>query len=361
MSVTVATNAQDSTAKQLVVPLTGGGFVSFRNQTAWTDLRQAFDLQKLPAALGSQAMADHDQIIHRVLRDNDGKFVFGYDLWVLGDPAAKQFKIAVRPLDSAMERVLRVRNEITTSEISSTFPKASEPLTLNDGAEFSLDLLINKSKGVKIVDVVQVAFDRSRLGNDGTPLRPRDFTLDAVALEMKDYSLLINDRLIATGKSKNGCANTLLWIYVPNHGRFIFSLFPREGYSFQQVGTVAGNKIEFTMEGEHYQWLSSSPILREEGIWNLWVLHDARYSPLLAVREPPPTEKGVLEKLDDAINDAMQKTKNAMKQRPSALQMNPAPKQTPKQTPNQQEKSSKSRDAVMMGGADKIENLLPRN
>src|SRR5438045_130834 len=111
MSLTVTTNAQDSTEKQLVVPLTGGGFVSFRNQTAWTDLRQAFDLHKLPAALGSQAVADHDQIIHRVLRDNEGKFIFGYDLWVLGDPAAKQFKIAVRPLDSEMERALRARNE----------------------------------------------------------------------------------------------------------------------------------------------------------------------------------------------------------------------------------------------------------
>jgi hypothetical protein len=177
---------------------------------------------------------------------------------------------------------------------------------------------------------------------------------------MKDYSLLVNDRLIATGKSKTG-ANALLWIYIPNRGRFIFSLFPREGYSFQKTGTVAGNKIEFTVDGQHYQWLSSAPILREDGVWNLWVLQDTHYSPLLAVREPPPTEKGVLEKLDDAFKDAMEKTKNAMKQRPSALQINQAPKQTPKQTATQKEKSSKSRDVVMMGGADKIENLLPRH
>jgi hypothetical protein len=211
---------------------------------------------------------------------------------------------------------------------------------------------------VKIVDVVQVAFDRSRLGNDGTPLRPRDFTLDAVALEMKDYSVLVNDNLIATGKSKAGYANALLWIYIPNRGRFIFSLLPREGYFFQKTGTVSGNKIEFTVGGDHYQWLSSSPILREEGTWNLWVLHDTHYSPLFAVRQPPPTEKGILQKLDD-INDTVKRTSNTLKQKPSALQLNPAP---PAPAPRKPEKSAvKTRDVVMMGGADRIENLLPRN
>src|SRR6187549_2526757 len=60
--------------KQLIVALPEGGFVSFRNQTAWTDFRQALDLRKLPAALGSQAVADQNQTIHRVLHDNDGRF-----------------------------------------------------------------------------------------------------------------------------------------------------------------------------------------------------------------------------------------------------------------------------------------------
>src|SRR5215813_6618731 len=223
MSLTITTNAQDPGAKQLIVPLPDGGFVSFKNETAWTDLRQAFESRKGPATLGAQAVADINQTIHRVLRDNDGRFVFGYDLWVVGDQSNKQFKIAVRPLSPDVEKALRAGEETAPSEIISTFPKPTEPLTLNDGAEFSLDLLINKSKGMKIVDVVKVAFDRSRLGNEGTLLRPRDFTLDAVALEMKDYSLLVNDNLVATGKSKNGCANALLWIYIPNHGRFIFS------------------------------------------------------------------------------------------------------------------------------------------
>jgi len=346
--------SQEFGAKQLIVSLPEGGFVSFTNQTAWTDIRQSFDVRRLPAPLGSQALADRNRTIHRVLRDNDGKFVFGYDLWIAGDPNTKQFTISVKPLDPEMEATLRAKDRMIAGDSAATFPKSTVPQTVNDGAEFSLDLLINKSTGVKIIDVVKVTFDRSRLGSDGPALRGRDFTLDAVALEMKDYSLLLNDNLIATGKSKTGCAGTLLWIYIPNRGRFIFSLFPREGYLFQKTGTVTGNKIEFTLDGDHYQWLSSSPILREEGTWNLWVLHDVKYSPLFSVRQPPATEKTALEKLDALINGTIKRTATAKSQKPSALLVSPEPRKT--------EKSSNTRrDVVMMGGADRIENLLPRD
>ncbi len=354
MGLPLVVLGQDFTAKQLIVSLPEGGFVSFKNQTAWTDLRQAFDLRKLPAALGAQAVADQNQTIHRVLRDNDGKFVFGYDLWITANPNTKQFTISVKPLDVELQHTLRIKDQTVPNENISTFPKSTEPQILDDGAEFSLDLLINKNTGVKIIDVVKVTFDRLRLENDGPRIRPRDFTLDAVALEMKDYSLLVNDNLIATGKSKTGCAGTLLWIYIPNRGRFIFSLFPREGYSFQRTGTVDGNKIEFTLDGDRYRWLSSSPILREEGAWNLWVLHDRQYSPLLAVRAPPVTEKSALEKLDQLINSTLQKSSTAMKTKPGALQMGVDPKKAEKPV-------VKSREVVMMGGADRIENLLPRN
>ena len=66
MSLTVTTNAQDATANQLVVPVPGGGFVSFTNQTAWTDLRRAFDLQKLPDLLAKRGYkaADVEAIMH---------------------------------------------------------------------------------------------------------------------------------------------------------------------------------------------------------------------------------------------------------------------------------------------------------
>ena len=145
-------------------------------------------------------MADRNQIVHRVLRDRDGRFVFGYDLWVVGDSNTRKFKIGVKPLAGELAGSLRADESL---EGISTYPTSTEPHTLDDGAEFSLDLLINKTTGVKIVDVVKVSFDRGSLGGDG-PVRGRDLTAEAGSMEMKDFSLMVNDELIATGGTAEG-------------------------------------------------------------------------------------------------------------------------------------------------------------
>jgi len=375
VSAAALVKAQSSGANKEIVSLPEGGFVSFMNKATWADFRQAIQLRPLPAALSSHTLADRDQIIHRVLRDRDGRFVFGYDLWVFGDSANKQFKVAIRPLAAELASSLR-GNEQATADSLSTFPKPTEPQTLSDGAEFSLDILINKTTGVKIVDIVKLSFDRASLGGENPAMRGRDFTADAVAMQMKDYSLLVNDELVATGKSKTGSAGALLWIYVPERGRFIFSLVPRPDYGFEKVGTVSANKIEFTLRGDHFEWLSSSPILREEGTWNLWVLSDPKYVPIMgSAMAPPPKEKGTLEKvadkLDEKINSVVEKTVTV--QRPSASQtalQKQSESQTPSAPPTQSAlqtsilnrmENNRERLKVMYGAADKIENLLPRN
>jgi hypothetical protein len=348
-----AVKAQSSASvTSVIVSLPDGGFVSFQNQAAWTDLRQALHRQQLPPPLNSQALTDRSQTVHRILRDPDGRFVFGYDLWVLGDAAAKRFKVAVRPLDAELETSLR-GNEPAAGESFATFPRATEAQTLNDGGEFSVDLLINKNTGIKIIDVVKVSFDRFSLGGDRPAVRARDFSLDAVAMEMRDYSLLVNDQLIATGKSKTGSAGALLWMYIPDRGRFIFSLVPRGDYPFQKAGTVSANRIEFTLNGDRYVWLSSSPILREAGTWNLWVLPDPNYVPLIGAQvNSPPQEKGTLEKLDQTISSMGQASPSRVG---TGVSLRP-------RIPNRVEREKpKTRDRIMFGAADRIENLLPRN
>jgi hypothetical protein len=341
--------AQRANPEPVLVSLPQGGFVSFVNRPEWIDLRQAIRSSQLPGPLGSQALPDANQTIHRILRDRDGGFVFGYDLWISADRVTKQFKIAIRPLDSRLETSLRPTGS-AAPESPSTFPKSTEAQTLSDGSEFSVDILINQNTGVKMVDIVKVSFDRSSLGGDGLVPRARDFSADAVAMEMKDYSLLMNDELITTGKSKTGSSGALLWLYVPRRGRLIFSLVPRPDYAFEKVGTVSGNKIEFSIRGDHFEWVSSAPILREEGTWNLWVLSDPKYLPLTVTMAPPPQEKGTLEKLDDKLNTVLQKSPVSA-QLPTGLQ---------KTVLDRMEKSA-APDKVMFGAADRIENLLPRN
>ena len=355
LSVSIGATAQEASKRQLIVRLAEGGFVAFKSEANWTDIKRAStELQSAPAILDSQAHLDDNHLIHRVLEDQGGRFVFGYDLWVTANPTLKQFRIAVRPLDPEFERQLRAKDQSGASMVSSaavsTFPKSTEPQTLDDGDAFSLDLLVNQGSGIKIVDVVKVTFDRSSL-KDISPRNPaRDFTLEAVELVVKNYRLLIDGNVAGVGKSTNGCAGALLWFYVQNRGRFIVSLVPRPGYEFQRVGIIEDNRIEFTVNDNHYEWLSSSPILPGGGTWNLWVLHDPKYAPIFGSDPAPARDKNIIEKLNEVVSNA-QTNARINTQNQSSLRNNqdvqkPAPIRRP---------------LVMVGGADRIENLWPKN
>lgn len=356
LALPLGATAQEMAKRQLIVPLVEGGFVAFKSETSWTDTKKVSpEVQRVPAVLGSLALPDDNQVIHRVLSDTAGRFIFGYDLWVAPNPDSRQFKIVVRPLDPHYESKLRAGNpsdgKPPQSETISTFPKSTESQTLNDGDAFSLDLLVNQRSGVKIVDVVRVAFDRSKLWDNNPRTRPRDFTLDSVELAVKDYRLLVDGNVVSVGKSTSAYAGTLLWFYVQERGRFIFSLVPRAGYEFQKVGIIEDNRIEFTVNGNHYEWLSSSPILQPGGTWNLWVLHDSKYTPLFGSEAAPVKKKDVFEKLDAAVNTAKENAARLRSQKQSTL--------SNRRDASRAQATEPPR--VMVGGADRIENLWPRN
>lgn len=344
--------AQENSRRDLVVPLAEGGFVAFKSETAWAGATNtSAAAQELPGEFGSRAFIDDDDVIHRVLVDAGGKYIFGYDLLIQAVAASKTFNIAVKPLDFQIENKLLRRSHNGRFARIATLLQSSEPQILDDGDSFTLDLLVNSKTGVKIVDSVRVSFDRPNLGEDNPNTLPRDFTLDAVALTVSDYRLLIDGNLVAAGKPGTNFAGALIWCYVEGHGRFIFSLVPREDYQFQKVGIIKENRIEFTVKGKHYEWFSSSPILPNGGTWNVWVLHDPKYLPF-GSQEIVRREKNKLEKLDDSIKAAQDKV---------AKIGNPAPTIFHNQKAEVQQVQAAKRFKAMVGAADRIENLWPRN
>jgi hypothetical protein len=344
----LAASAQ-SPAKQLILQISNGGFVAFRSETSAPGSKTLPDDQALAALLNSQAFAGENRIIHRVLTDAQQNVVFGYDLWISADPVTKKFSVAVLPSDEAFRRSFLKDSPLQANAAFATFPKSTTPQTLDDGDAVSLELLVNKESGVKIVDVVSVTFDRSRLRDGNFESAPKDFTLDAVALAVKNYNLSINGTLVSKSKSSIGCSGALLWFYVPERGRFIFSLVPREGYQFEKIAVLNENKIEFTVNGERYEWLSGEPILPSGGSWYLWVLHDTNYTPLFGSETPVPKTAikkgpGVLEKLEGIMTG-----------QGAVLTINGSPlwsKSNQKTVVPQR---------VMIGGADSMDNLLPKS
>jgi hypothetical protein len=338
--------AQNPAKRQLVLPVSNGGFIAFRSETSAPETKHTPDGKALAALLYSQAFAGQNRVIHRVITDAERHVVFAYNLWVNADPVTRKFSLIVLPADEAFRRsFLKDFAPLRTNEALATFPKSAAPQTLDDGDAVSLELLVNQQSGVKIIDVVTLTFDRSRLRENNLDSIPRDFTLDAVALAVKFSSLSINGTLVSQSKSSIGCSGSLLWFYVPNRGRFIFSLVPREGYEFEKIAVLDGNKIEFTVDGDRYEWVSGASILPNGGIWNLWVLRDTEYTPLFGAEDSVPRAKrpNVFQKLDEALI------------RRGATLTFP-------------EKQSGTRSAptvvpqrVMIGGADSMENLLPKS
>ena len=347
---------QEGTRRNVVVPLADGGFVAFKSETAWSrgGIGTAAGSQITLGEFKAQAFVDDNRVIHRVLSDAAGKYVFGYDLLIEAVPASKTFTIAVAPLDSLVENKLLAGGSKVQPARIATLPQAGEPEILDDGDSFALDLLVNQKTGVKIVDLVKVSFDRSNLWDDNPRNLPRDFTLDAVPLRVIDFRLLVDGNLLAAGKPGTKFTGSLIWCYVEGQGRFIFSLVPREGYQFQKVGVIEDRRIEFTVKGRHYEWLSSEPILPSGGPWNLWMLHDPTYVPFGA-QEVSKEEKSRLDKMDDSIKAFEDKV---------AKMRDPAPtssfrKGTEARKPDAVQPPPK-RFKVMVGAADRIENLWPK-
>ena len=340
-----AASAQNPAKRQLVMQLSSGGFVAFRSETPGS--KDLTDGKSLASLLYAQAFAGENRIIHRVITDAQQNVVFGYDLWVNADPLTKKFSLAVLPADEAFRRsFLKDFTPPGPNSAFATFPKSTTPQTLDDGDAVSLELLVNAESGAKIVDVVSVTFDRSTLRESHPESAPKDFTLEAVALGVKNYSLLINGNLVSKSKSSIGFTGALLWLYVPERGRFIFSLVPREGYDFAKVAVLDENKIVFAVNGERYEWVSSDSILPTGGTWNLWVLHDTAYMPLFA--SPASVPKGaikkrpnVLEKIEGAL------TKQGVELSVTLRTGKPSAPDVPQR--------------VMVGGADSMENLLPKS
>lgn len=355
--------AQESARRNVVVSLADGGFVAFKSETAWASAvgasANAPRVAQMPQGeFRTEAFVDENRVIHRMLADSAGNYVFGYDVLIEAVPASKTFTIAVTPLDSQIEKKLMANGSAVQRANIATLPQSAEPEILDDGDSFALDLLVNQKTGVKIVDVVKVSFDRSNLWDENPRGLPRDFTLDAVPLRIIDFRLLVDGNLVAAGKPGTKFSGALIWCYVEGAGRFIFSLVPRDGYDFKKVGIVEDNRIEFTANGKHYEWLSSEAILPSGGSWNLWMLHDPSYLPF-GTLEVGRQEKSRLDKLEDSIKATEARIAKAADPTPTAYQKKAAAQNAePPKTDSRQ--ASTKRFRVMVGGADRIENLWPK-
>jgi hypothetical protein len=350
----------------LEVSLPQGGFAAFKIEVS--PLSSPFSLKKQPGVLPPfvpQVVVGEGNALHRLLVDERGRFVFAYDLVITKLDSPKRFEVSARPLDRSFEQSLREQNPAAFQSAPGlsppTFARATDQQTVADGETVALDLLINQPLGVKVVDYVTLASERSLLFPSRPSRPPRDFGVYNVELAIKEYQLSIDEQPVVTS-GRRSCTGAVVWFYLPGRGRFIFSLVPHEGYDFRKVGVIADNKISFTWKGVKYEWVSQEPIVGSGGVWNLWVLNDQDYvdifTPQADNNQAANTEKkveasgGLIRRQVGPI--VIPLPKNA--QRSTLGTRGPATRSQSPETKNQ----STERVHMVIGGARSIEALLPR-
>ncbi len=228
--------------------------------------------------------------VHRVLADKASGEYFGYDLIIESDAIPNKYKVSIKPLTISPPENMRL-SDLTARSL----PKYPEDMIIEDGDTIALDVLVNPQTKVKIVDLIKITTKKPQssdsflynptatgsgsIDNLPSKQKPQDFTLDAVKLRLTSPKLLINGTISPLrGSEWNGIIEgSIVYLYIPQKGRFILSLSPREGFNFQKTAVIESNKITFQSDKEHYELVSTAPIISNGGNWSLWILNDADY------------------------------------------------------------------------------------
>jgi hypothetical protein len=231
---------------------------------------------------------DDSKTQHRILQDSQQKKYFGYDLNV-DSLGGGTFQLTFKPLTIPSLDVGFFALGPDWSEL----PMPSIPATMqvNDGETVALDLLVNPATGEKIVEYITVNAKPKSSANANPPA---DLQLSDIRMSLMSPTLHVNgkSREWNHGDAHGSASGAILWVYVPDRGRFLLSFTPHLDLGFRQAGQVRGSNIKFTWNSETYELRTAGNVIPADGAWNLYVYQDTGYQP----EGYPPTLYGAGDK-----------------------------------------------------------------
>ncbi len=224
----------------------------------------------------------------RILVDAEHHAYLGYELLIERKPAGAYLatvgKLGVTPMDLA--------DRFATFPIDREWPmlplpSIPEPRLLHDGDTLSITLFVDPASGDKLIDEIRInpPLPAARFGPAPLPNRaiptvsgdPRAFTAADAEMQIVQSRLSLNGAMKGViGRSVRG---SIVWVYLPGHGRYILSLTPRAGLDFRQAGEVRGGAISVTLDGDAIRLESFSPIAAGDSPYLVYVLHDPQWEP----------------------------------------------------------------------------------
>jgi hypothetical protein len=107
----------------------------------------------------------------------------------------------------------------------------------------------------------------------------REFSADDAEMHIQQARVSINGVKQELASPSRLATGSLVWFYLPQHGRYVLSLSPRAELGFVRAGEVRGGAVSFTLGDDRVQLESPVAIAPGEAPYLLYVLHDPDWAP----------------------------------------------------------------------------------
>lgn len=223
-------------------------------------------------------------VIKRHMCNFDNNTYFGYDL-------------TVEPLVDGRHRFRFAPLTITPQEMSKIFDKVASwtPLPLpgglitmevRAGETVALDLFVNPSSGQKVTDYLTIKGKERQQVNVAGPAG--DFGPEDATIEISSPHMSVDGKPAIS--SQGAVSGQAVWVDIPEHGRFVFSLAPRPDLGMQKAGEIRGTRMTWRNGGREYTITTDKPIASGLRAYHLYVFHIPRVAQYFGMSAGPKAD-----------------------------------------------------------------------
>jgi hypothetical protein len=239
--------------------------------------------------------------VYRVMIDRSTRVYFGYEVRVqpqlyMAPVTQPTYRLTFQPLNLSADTMKRLSiDDAGWKKLDLGLPVGRPLNPLRQAPDIvaeldvvAVDLMMNPTTNQKIVDYFVLQGPRQGWSfNQLDAIKPefsyptgepRDFGVEDASLRIMDAHLKMNGKLEEV-VSSNDLAGPIVWLYVPNHGRYILTLAAHPEAGFRKAGEVRGTSLSFTVGDDKFSLTSTKPITAADAAFNLYVLQDASWKP----------------------------------------------------------------------------------
>lgn len=229
----------------------------------------------------------------RIVLDASNRVYFGYELLVERQPAGTYLmtfgKLGVTPLDMSSGSPVRFPPDQIDRSLSAgsvwtmhELPAIPEARAIGATDTVTIDLFVDPLTGEMLIDDIHIVppqavppVVRQVPTVSGAP---RDFSISDAELQIFQPRITLNRRL-QDGLAWRYVHGSLVWLYFPDHGRYVLSLIPRTNLGFKKAGEVRGGVLTFSLDADTIRLECFTPVAGGDAPYNLYVLHDEDWAP----------------------------------------------------------------------------------